>query len=167
MNKVKVQDNIFDIESEANGLKGTINGNSFLIDLLESGKDKFHLLYQNRSININVISVADDRKSAQLQLNGKTLEVSLQDSFDLLLKNLGISAGQAKKVNEIKAPMPGLVLRLEASEGALIKKGEALLVLEAMKMENIIKAPEDVTVGRIHVEKGQAVEKNQLLISFA
>ena len=70
------------------------------------------------------------------------------------------------KLNEIKAPMPGLVVRITVEEGAEVKKGDSLLVLEAMKMENVIKAPGDAVVGKIKVNAGQAVEKNQLLISF-
>jgi biotin carboxyl carrier protein len=72
-----------------------------------------------------------------------------------------------KKINEIKAPMPGLVLRIPINEGDSVSKGEGLLVLEAMKMENIIKSPGDVVVSKILVKPGQAVEKNQLLVSFA
>jgi biotin carboxyl carrier protein len=63
--------------------------------------------------------------------------------------------------------MPGLVLRIPINEGDSVSKGEGLLVLEAMKMENSIKAPGDVVVSKIHVKPGQAVEKNQLLVSFA
>ena len=72
----------------------------------------------------------------------------------------------SKKVNEVKAPMPGMVLNILVQEGAEVKKGDALLVLEAMKMENIIKSPCDGTVKRVAATKGTAVEKNQLLIQF-
>jgi biotin carboxyl carrier protein len=59
-----------------------------------------------------------------------------------------------------------LVVRITVEEGTEVKKGDSLLVLEAMKMENVIKAPGDAVVGKIKVNAGQAVEKNQLLISF-
>jgi biotin carboxyl carrier protein len=70
------------------------------------------------------------------------------------------------KVNELKAPMPGLVLDIVVSEGQEVKKGDALVVLEAMKMENILKSPADVVVKKISVKKGTAVEKNQVLVLF-
>jgi biotin carboxyl carrier protein len=72
----------------------------------------------------------------------------------------------ASKVNEIKAPMPGLVLDVRVSEGEAVKKGDAIIVLEAMKMENIIKSPTDGIIKKISVKKGVAVEKNQVLIHF-
>lgn len=167
MNKVKVKDQVFELESSKDGLSGTINGKPYSLDIIESGKDRFHVLYEHKSIIIHLLEVSDDKKTARIQVNGKTVSLTLEDQFDLLLKNLGINVNAGKKVNEIKAPMPGLVLRFSAQEGDMVKKGDALLVLEAMKMENVIKAPEDVTVSKIHVTQGQAVEKNQLLMSFA
>jgi biotin carboxyl carrier protein len=60
--------------------------------------------------------------------------------------------------------MPGLVLKIFVNEGMEVAKGENLFVLEAMKMENIIKAPADVTVKTIKIKPGDKVEKNQVLI---
>jgi biotin carboxyl carrier protein len=71
-----------------------------------------------------------------------------------------------KKVNDVKAPMPGMVFNVLVSEGQDIKKGDPLIVLEAMKMENVLKSPTDGTVKKIAVTKGVAVEKNQVLIQF-
>jgi biotin carboxyl carrier protein len=71
-----------------------------------------------------------------------------------------------QKVNEVKAPMPGLVLNILVEPGQEISKGDGLFVLEAMKMENIIKSPTDAIVKSIEVEKGIAVEKNQVLVKF-
>lgn len=71
-----------------------------------------------------------------------------------------------KKVNHLKSPMPGLVLKVIAKVGDLVKQGEPLLVLEAMKMENVFKAPSDVVIKSIDVTEKQAVEKGELLISF-
>jgi biotin carboxyl carrier protein len=70
------------------------------------------------------------------------------------------------KNNNLKAPMPGLVLRINVAVGDLVKKGDVLLVLEAMKMENAIKADGEGKVKRIAVNTQQAVEKNTLLIEM-
>jgi biotin carboxyl carrier protein len=92
--------------------------------------------------------------------------VKVKDRFDLLLQSMGMDALATKKVNELKAPMPGLVLDVRVKVGDVIKKGEPLVVLEAMKMENVLKSVADVTIKKIAIEKGNAVEKNQVLIFF-
>jgi biotin carboxyl carrier protein len=79
---------------------------------------------------------------------------------------MGLDKMASAKVLNVKAPMPGLVLNVLVEPGQEVKKGDKLLVLEAMKMENIIKAAGDGKVGRIAVDKGQAVDKNQTLIEF-
>ncbi|MBK8500165.1 MAG: acetyl-CoA carboxylase biotin carboxyl carrier protein subunit [Flavobacteriales bacterium] len=71
-----------------------------------------------------------------------------------------------KKVVDLKAPMPGLVLNILVKPGDTVRKNDPVLVLEAMKMENVIKAPADAVVKAIAAEKGKPVEKGQLLISF-
>jgi biotin carboxyl carrier protein len=79
---------------------------------------------------------------------------------------MGLSLGNAQMVNDIKAPMPGLILEVNVKEGDEVKEGDYLLVLEAMKMENALTAPRDAVIKSISVEKGQTVEKNQLLIEM-
>jgi biotin carboxyl carrier protein len=71
-----------------------------------------------------------------------------------------------KKVSEIKSPMPGLVLDILVKPGDVIKKGDQVLILEAMKMENILKSQTDATVKSVEIETGIAVEKGQVLIKF-
>jgi biotin carboxyl carrier protein len=71
-----------------------------------------------------------------------------------------------KKISEIKSPMPGLVLDILVQPGDVIKKGDQVLVLEAMKMENIIKSQTDAVVKSVPIEKGVAVEKGQVLVKF-
>ena len=72
----------------------------------------------------------------------------------------------SKKESEIKAPMPGRVLDVVVQEGDRISKGDNVVVLEAMKMENVIKSPTDGIVKNVCVVKEEAVEKNQVLIAF-
>jgi biotin carboxyl carrier protein len=93
--------------------------------------------------------------------------MQMTDQFDELLHQLGMDNLNTAKVSEIKAPMPGLVLRILASEGEEVQKGGNLLVLEAMKMENIIKAPADVIIKSVKVNPGDKVEKNQVMMIFS
>ena len=71
-----------------------------------------------------------------------------------------------KKLNEIKAPMPGLILDIKVEVGQEVKKGDPILILEAMKMENILKSPGDGIVKAIKVKVKDNVEKGQLLLEF-
>ncbi|MGZ4036047.1 MAG: acetyl-CoA carboxylase biotin carboxyl carrier protein subunit, partial [Bacteroidia bacterium] len=120
----------------------------------------------NRSYNVEVVKADAAEKSFLVSVNGNKYQLNVKDKFDELLKSLGFDDLNAKKVNEIKAPMPGLVLDVRVAEGDSVKKGDPILVLEAMKMENIIKSPTDGIVKKINVKKGLAVEKNQVLINF-
>ncbi len=101
-----------------------------------------------------------------LEINGKTVEVQVKDSIALMLEKLGIDHNVEAEVNDVKAPMPGVIISLLVEEGQEIKKGDSLLILEAMKMENMIKSPTDATIKSISIEKGKSVEKNETLISF-
>jgi biotin carboxyl carrier protein len=79
---------------------------------------------------------------------------------------MGINSSASGKVNNLKAPMPGLIIDLKISAGDVVKVGESLLILEAMKMENIIKSPCEGIVRVVKIKKGDSVEKGQVLIEF-
>jgi biotin carboxyl carrier protein len=99
-------------------------------------------------------------------VNGRNYQVILKDQFDLLLEKMGLNNTSSGKVNNIKAPMPGLIIDMRVSAGDMVKSGDSLLILEAMKMENIIKSPGEGIVKSVKVKKGESVEKNQVLIEF-
>ena len=116
---------------------------------------------------LEVLSVDSVNKSMTLKINNKRQVVTVKDHYDMLVESMGISSSSNKKIKELKAPMPGLVLEILAKSEESIEKGSTLLILEAMKMENIIKSPEEVVVDKIHVKEGDSVEKNQVLVTFA
>jgi biotin carboxyl carrier protein len=159
-----VNNTSYKIEKE--GKDVIVNGEKLQIDTIEINPASFHILRNNVSYNVDVVRINKEEKTALIRVNGNKYEVKITDKFDELLKNLGMDSMATKKVNNIKAPMPGLVINIIAREGDAVKKGDPLLVLEAMKMENILKSPADGVVKRIAVNKGMAVEKNQLLIEF-
>ena len=70
------------------------------------------------------------------------------------------------EIKELKSPMPGLVIKLDIKIGDKIAKGDPIMILEAMKMENVIKSRGEGKVAEVFVNEGQAVEKNQLLVRF-
>lgn len=141
-----------------------VNDQAVAIDMVKIDEKHFHLIYQQHSYQAEVLALDTSEKMMTIKVNQNIYELSIRDQYDELLKNLGLENLNAHKIKEIKAPMPGLVLKIIAKEGETIKKGENLLILEAMKMENMIKAPADVIIQKIKIKSGDKVEKNQVLI---
>ena len=167
MLKVKVNNKIEHTIVFDNSSNGTIDDKPFEWDVIEVKNGSFHVIKDYKSFTVEVIKADPAEKSFLVSVNGNKYQLDVKDKFDDLLKSLGFDNLNAKKVNEIKAPMPGLVIDVRVSVGDIVKKGDSIIVLEAMKMENIIKSPTDGTISKINVKKGVAVEKNQVLINFA
>lgn len=136
------------------------------VDLREVKPGSYHLLLNGQSFAVDVVSTDRVSKKHVLRVNGVNYEVQLKDRFDDLLHEMGMDAGAAARVGDLKAPMPGLVVDVPVSEGQSVAKGDTLVILEAMKMENALKAAADAVVKKIVVKKGQAVDKNQVLIQL-
>ncbi|ALW85014.1 acetyl-CoA carboxylase biotin carboxyl carrier protein subunit [Hymenobacter sedentarius] len=145
----------------------TLNGQAFAWDIADLGEGRFHVLHEGRSYNAEVVSADYASKNIVLKINGQRIELNAKDRFDLLLERLGMSNAAAAKVNELKAPMPGLIVDIRVEPGQTVQKGDPLLVLEAMKMENILKAPADGTVGSLKVSLRDNVQKGQVLVQFS
>lgn len=152
--------------SESGKTGGTINGENAVIDLHESGGNHFHVIRDFKTYDVEILNADPEAKTMTVKVNGRDYDVALTDRYDELLKSLGMDKAVSSKVNELKAPMPGLVLDVRVTEGQAVAKGDPLIVLEAMKMENILKSPADVVVKKIVAKRGNAVEKNQVLITF-
>jgi len=151
-----------------------VNDRSFSIDpeqdmdwdLLEMGGGKYSILHKGKSYEAQLVSLDRDEKKVTLQINGKKYIVEVQTKMDQLLAKMGMTDLATSKIKDLKAPMPGLVLDIKVKVGDVVAKGDPLMVLEAMKMENVIKASGEGTVGEIKVKKGEAVDKGELLIGF-
>jgi biotin carboxyl carrier protein len=143
-----------------------VNGNLTQMDFTESSNDFIHILLENKSYSAEVVNVNYNEKKAEIKINGKLYHISLKDEKDALMKSLGIELNKVQSVSNLKAPMPGLVLEVLIKAGDKVNKGDCLLILEAMKMENLIKSPLDTTVKSIEINTGDKVEKNQVLIQF-
>jgi len=168
MSKLKVnidQEESKELESLADG-SFSIDGDIHEFDFQPLGENRFHILHENRSYNAEVLEFDAAAKSMAIRINNHIYQLEVEDRYDLLLQKLGMEDLASAGVTELKAPMPGLVLSTSVEVGQEVAKDEPLIVLEAMKMENVLKAPADVVVKSIAVEQGQAVEKNQLLIEF-
>jgi len=145
----------------------TVNGQPFLWDIAPLGEGRYHVLHHGQSYNAELISADYTAKAFVLKINGQRVELQAKDRFDQLLDKLGLSDATVRKVNELKAPMPGLIVDVRVQPGQAVQKGDPLLVLEAMKMENILKAPTDGVVESIKVALRANVTKGQVLVQFA
>jgi len=165
MYTAKIGDKSFEIDKNQSGAL-TLNGETVIWDKIDSGTTGYHILKNHKGYQVEVISISKEDKTATIQVNGNRYNVELKDQYDTLLESLGMASLAKKKNNDYKAQMPGLIIGLRVDVGDVVQKGDPLLVLEAMKMENIIKAPDDVVIKKINVEIGEAVEKKQVLIEF-
>lgn len=135
-------------------------------DLIKISEHQYHIIFQNRSFLAEVEHIDWENKIFKLKINKKIVSVAVKDRMDLLLEKMGMSNTNAKKINELKAPMPGMILNIAVQEGNSVKKGDKLLILEAMKMENVLKSPTDAVIKSIKIKQGERVEKNHVLIVF-
>lgn len=112
------------------------------------------------------ISYNEEEEQAEVNLDSKVYTLTCKSELDLIKEkmSLGKSGGKLKK--DIKSPMPGIIKAMNVTAGQQVKKGDILLVLEAMKMENEIKATMDCVVKKVNAEAMSSVEKNVLLIEF-
>lgn len=165
MYKIKVNEQYnFDLLAENDTLK--LHGEDLQFDVREIKDGLLHFLYQNKSYTAEVVSEDHQQKELVIKVNGNLYHIGVEDQFDSLLKAMGMNGSAGKQALEVKAPMPGLVLSISVTEGQEVKKGDSLLVLEAMKMENMLKSATEGIVKKIFVGKGDKVEKNQVLIEF-
>ena len=153
-------------EIELKDNKIIIDGQNADIDLVHIYKEKYHIIDNNESFNIEVVRADFQNKTFEIKVNDTIYPIQLEDELDMLLEQMGMSTAVSNTMDNVKAPMPGLVLRITVEVGQEVNKGDNLIVLEAMKMENIIKATGIGKVKNILVTEKQAVEKNQLLIEM-
>ncbi len=164
--QIEIKEKAYDVEVSGNGQEFSLDGKNLKLDLKGDAEKGFHLIHNNQSYRIHVLNADFGTKEITLEINDHVVPVKGADRFDLLLKDLGMEHLAGSAVNDLKAPMPGLVLDIKVKPGDSIGKGQALIVLEAMKMENVLKAESDAVVKSISCSQGDAVEKNQILIEF-
>ncbi|HYG02336.1 MAG TPA: biotin/lipoyl-containing protein [Chryseosolibacter sp.] len=164
MFKASVNKRSFEIDMSNDAMM--LDGQPFTWDLEKISDGSFHIIYNQKSYTAELVKADHVTKKFDIKINGTIYSVDVKDRFDLLLEKMGMTGSTSAKVNNIKAPMPGLIIDLKVKAGDTVKTGDTLLILEAMKMENIIKSPGEGTVKSVKAKKGDSVEKNQVLIEF-
>ena len=119
-----------------------------------------------RNLRVELVDGPDTQGHVLVRVNGVERQLQVLDRQMLLLESMGMSNAEVGLEMEVLAPMPGKVLSVEVSENETVEEGQALLVLEAMKMENVIRAPRAGTIASIAVDAGVAVEKGMALVTY-
>jgi biotin carboxyl carrier protein len=142
----------------------SVDGKVYEVDFESvSGQPVYSLIVDGRSHEAYIYQGEDD--NWQVLLRGRLYPTSVEDEREKRLR--AAAGGGVAETGEfhLRAPMPGLVVAIPVTEGQAIKKGQVILILESMKMQNEIKAPRDGVIGRIRVKPGETVEQKQTLLS--
>lgn len=141
-----------------------VNGHPYEVDfeqLSEGGV--LSLLINNRSLE----ALVEPRNDAwEVLIHGELYAVTVQDERAYRLARARGSGPAVTGEALVKSPMPGLIVAVPVNEGAAVRQGETVVILESMKMENELKAPREGVVKRVHVTRGATVEKNQALVTI-
>ena len=148
-----------------NGGDVAVNGRSVSAELIEIPQTPVRELVLNGQTRAYAMTAEADGWS--VMAGGEAHHAQVDDERAVRLGTLTGTAERGGAGGKVKAPMPGLVLRVEVEEGQTVADGDGLLVLEAMKMENEIKAPVAGRVTAVHVSGGEAVEKGMVLVEVA
>lgn len=143
-----------------------VNGVPASLDTYTASNGLLSLLYKGKSYTAIVEKTDKAAKEVTVRVNGQSYKVAIQEPIDQLLASMGMDLKAMQKVEPVKAPMPGMILKVLVTPGQQISKGDGLLVLEAMKMENVLKATGNAIVKDIRVQERTAVEKGAVLIDL-
>jgi biotin carboxyl carrier protein len=133
----------------------------------DSDADNQHVLDNNKSKLVSVKEVNHELKRYQIQIDGRIYHVHISDTVDQQVLSMNLKSKKSNQLKELRAPMPGLVRQVNVQVGDQVDAGDSLFILEAMKMENLLKSPVNGTVSDLFVKPGESVEKNQILLSFS
>jgi biotin carboxyl carrier protein len=147
--------------------KFNLNRNDVVsLDIISIGDSQYHLLQDNQSYTAQVLHTDFPNKSITLVVNGNIYSLKIADEYDQIVDKMGMRATRSHQINEVRAPMPGMIMEVLTAVGQKVDKGTPLIVLSAMKMENIITSPGAGTVKKITTEINKAVEKGEVIIEM-
>jgi biotin carboxyl carrier protein len=136
------------------------------LDISRLDDANFHLLQNNKAFAVKLLHANYDKKTMTLEVNGNSYSLKINDSYDQMVDKMGLLVGNSPKVKDIKAPMPGLIMEVMVKKGQEISEGTPLIILSAMKMENILLAQADGVIKAINVKQEDTVEKGQIIIEI-
>ena len=166
MFEVIINKNKYSIKTDEKNTLFEVNGTSFNTKIADLTGGAYSVSSAEKNTKLYLLNAVFSEKKLTILINGKTYIARVKDNHDILLEKMGMSIKKSGVVKELRAPMPGLVLDVLVKEGQTVSKNSSLLILEAMKMENVLKNNVSVCIKKILIKKGGEVEKNQPLILF-
>ncbi len=151
----------YDTFRKEDALHILLDGQETSYDLAELGNGRYALIKNGRSFLVHLLKQND---LYHVHVNGAYYAIRVEDERMRKLKELVAASHTGPAEQIIKAPIPGFVLKVQVEAGQNVKKGDPLLILEAMKMENVIKADEDARVEKVMVREQEAVQQDQELL---
>ncbi len=134
--------------------------------LLKRNGNSIKFLFKGKIYSAEILSYSSDGKKLHLAINNQKIQLSLKDNLDQMIDDMGMNDVSDDIGGDIISPMPGLILKILVKEGDAVEKGDDILVLEAMKMENLLQAPSSGIIKSIKCEVGNSVNKGDLLIKI-
>jgi biotin carboxyl carrier protein len=160
-----VHDRTFIIEIQDDNTVA-VDGRTYPVDFLNLNREVYTLLIGGQSYEAHLQPGEGD--TWQVLLRGMLYAVRVEDEREKRLRAAGGAHGPGGSGEfNLKAPMPGLVVAVPVAEGQAVRKGENLIILESMKMQNELKSPREGTVARVKVKPGDGVEQNQILVTIS
>ena len=157
----------FEVEIPAAGIteRLNINGKDISIDSCWLRGDNAVSIIIDGKTHVAEFDPLDEQ--CRIKIDGLDFVTSVKDErSDAIMRIIGNGSKKKDSDNNIKAPMPGLIVKLSVAEGDLVKKGDSVIIIEAMKMENEIRTQTSGVIDKIHVEPDQTVDKGALLLSI-
>lgn len=164
MIKVEINDRVYSIAKKEN--KYFLNQEDFEVDFYQRNKNQFHIIHNHVSLSAEVLSFDPQQKKIELAIGGKTFHCKISGDHDPLIEKMKAAAGNEALHREVVSPMPGLIQKIFVKEGDAVTSNAPLMILNAMKMENVLKSPVNGTVAKICIEESEQVEKGKVLIRF-
>lgn len=126
----------------------------------------FTIHFMGKQFHGEILEDATEDQKLIVKINHRTLEIKRERPIDDIIRQLGLDKKKVKKLHQLKSPMPGRILRFDINIGDTVQEGTPLLTLEAMKMENVIKAEGEGVVKAIVKSTEAVVDKGELIIEF-
>jgi biotin carboxyl carrier protein len=160
---LKQADNYLEIDVQGtNGILNIAKGDRFYaVDMVRLDDRRYSVIVNNRSF---VVEANSEKNALRLLIDQYEWVIPVLNRQQRIESEILGSSDVESSEGEIRAPMPGMILRIEVEPGQVIEAWQPLLVIEAMKMENEIRALISGTVTEILAQPRQAVEKDDLLI---